>query len=220
MDRETGLRHAVILAEVQKHLDAAHDCVTNGTPEVAAAHANLVLLGDEVTYAISYEGVADKLRSRCVQALSGAFDAWEKALDDTITFREISDASKADMVIHFKNGVMMGKEPVAGYANWKRSLKADGPKVQTCVFKSDLQIRTINLDGKPMPFTCVRHEIAHEVGHILGLEDSETTGDLMGPLDVDHPVVGPQTYESSAVKHLRDEAHQVRTEALSKTQKS
>lgn len=207
---------ATVLAEVQKHLDCARDGMANGTPEVAAAHASLVLVGDEIKYSIQFEGVPDRLRARCKQALGGALDKWEQALDDTVTFREISDPANADVVVRFKPAVVMGKEPVAGYANWKRVLKSDGPKVQSVSFKSDLQIRTINLDGQPMPLECVRHEIAHEMGHILGLEDSESPRDLMGPLDVSRPVMGPQSYEVDAVRQLRSEARRLRTDALGK----
>jgi hypothetical protein len=210
---------SLLLPEVQKHLDDARECSINGNPHVAAAHADLVLLGDEVTYQVQFIGVPEKLRSRSMKALEGAFDLWEKALDDTISFREVMDPSQAEVIIRFKPGVNMGNEPVAGYANWKRTLKSDGPRVQEVSFKSDLQIRTINLDGAPMPFECVRHEIAHEVGHILGLEDSESTRDLMGPLDTERPISGPQSYEASAVRKLRDEAHRIRTDALAKVQK-
>jgi hypothetical protein len=211
-------RHATILSEVQKHLDEAHEGMSNGTPEVAVAHANLVLVGDEVRYSVEFVGIADRLHAKCTKALEGAIDKWEKALDDTVTFREVTDPATADVVVRFKQGVFMGSEPVAGYANWKRTFKADGPHVQSVSFKADLQIRTVNLDGQSMPFECVRHEIAHEVGHVLGLEDSDTTGDLMGPLDVNHPVSGPQSYEAEAVRQLRSDARRVRTDALAKVQ--
>lgn len=212
-------RVAALLPEVQKHLDQAREGMSSGMPEVAAAHANLILVDDEVKYSIQYVGIPDKLKARCTKALDGALDRWEKALGDTITFREVSDPNDAEVVVRFKPGVMMGKEPVAGYANWKRTLKVDGPRVQVMNFKSDLQIRTINLDGQPMPMECVRHEIAHEVGHILGLEDSDSTGDLMGPLDVDHPVGQPMPHEIEAVKELREEAHRLRTDALAKLER-
>ena len=55
---------SLLLPEVQKHLDDAKDCAANGTPQVAAAHADLILLGDEVTYNIQFLNVPDRLRSR------------------------------------------------------------------------------------------------------------------------------------------------------------
>lgn len=211
-----GARRAALLPEVQKHLDAAHDCASNGSPQVAAAHADLVLVGDAITVSVQFVGVSDRLHDRCTKALDGAMDAWTKALDGTVEFRNVTDPARADIVIRFKPSVLMGKEQVAGYANWKRLLKSDGGHLESSSFKADLQIRTSNLDGRPMPFDCVRHEIAHEIGHILGLEDSDAVGDLMGPLDVDHPVEGPLPFEALAVKQLRDEAHRIRTEALAK----
>jgi len=218
LDRLAGKNRAVILPEVQRHLDDAKECTLNGTPQVAAAHADLVLLGDEVRYSVQFVGVSEKLRARCLKSLEGALDSWERALDDTVSFREVTDPNEAEIVIRFKPNVMMGKEPVAGYANWKRTLHSDGPKVNEVKFRADLQIRTINLDGQPMALDCVRHEIAHEVGHILGLEDSDSTSDLMGPLDTSRPMHRPQPYEAQAVKKLREEARKIRTDALAKAQ--
>lgn len=206
--------HASILPEVQKHLDEARDGITNGELEIANAHADLILVSDDVKYCVQYVSVPEKLRPRCSKALGEALDEWQQALDKSIKFHKVDDPETADVVVRFKVGVMMGNEPVAGYANWKRTLKQDGSHVQVVSFKSDLQIRTLNLDGQPMPFDCVRHEIAHEFGHILGLEDSERTGDLMGPLDIDHPVGGPQTYEADAVRQLRADARRIKADAL------
>jgi predicted Zn-dependent protease len=208
-----------ILPEVQKQLDDARDCSTKGTLEIAIAHANLILVDDEVTYEIEYQGVPNDERGRCKKALDCALGAWQKALDQTLTFKAVADPEKADMVIRFKPNVMMGNEEVAGYVNWKRTLKADAGKVQTVNFKSVLQIRTISLNGELMPLECVRHEVAHEVGHVLGLDDSNTTGDLMGPLDINRPVGGPQPHEAAVIKRLRDEAHKLRADALSKCQR-
>lgn len=210
--------HAVsLLPEVQKQLDDARQCTTNGTPEVAAAHANLILVDDEVTYELEFDSaVPNGLRGRCKRAFDSAIGSWQKALENTVTFKAVTDPDKAEMVIRFKPSVLMGREEVAGYVNWKRTLKADAGKVQEVGFKSLLQIRTENLDGNPMPIDCVRHEVAHEVGHVLGLDDSDRTGDLMGPLDIEHPVGGPQPYESAAVRKLRDEAHRLRADALEK----
>jgi hypothetical protein len=66
----------------------------------------------------------------------------------------------------------------------------------------------------------MKHEIMHEMGHILGLEDSDRVGDLMGPLDVNHPVSGPKSYESEAVYELRSQADRIRKEVLAGQLKS
>jgi hypothetical protein len=108
----------------------------------------------------------------------------------------------------------MGKEPVAGFANWKRRIQTDGDKVVSATVTADLQIRTINLDGRPMPSDAMTHEVMHEVGHVLGLEDCDYLGELMGPLDVRRPVEAPLAHEADAVRDLRDEARRLKSQAL------
>ena len=210
-----GARKAVLLPEVNQHLEQARNELSNGRDEIAAAHADMVLIGDEVSYFVKFEeGVPKKLENKCKVALTSAFEAWEKSLGDTVTFVPVTDASKANIQVRFKRDVLMGKEPVAGFANWKRRITTDGDKVLTETVTADLQIRTINLDGRPMPSDAMTHEVMHEVGHVLGLEDCEHLGELMGPLDVRRPVEAPLAHEASAVRDLREEARRLKAQAL------
>jgi hypothetical protein len=206
-------RLAALLPEVQKHLDDARKCASDGSADVAVAHADLILLGDEIKYSVQFVDVPERLQSRSTKAMDAALAGWKDALEDTVGFRQVTDPNDAQVVIRFKKGVMMGKEPVAGFANWKRSLVCDGPRVQSSSFRATLQIRTLDLDGNPMPQECVRHEIQHEMGHVFGLEDSNSTGDLMGPLDMERPVARPRPYESDAVLQLRESARRIKAEA-------
>lgn len=210
-----GTRKVILLPEVNKHLDSARTEIANGHGEIAAAHADVVLIGDEVKYSVKFEeGVPKKLYAKCEQALDEAFDSWQQSLNDTVTFVPVEDPAKAHIQIRFKRDVLMGKEPVAGFANWKRKIQLDGDRVLSATVTADLQIRTVNLDGKAMPADAMTHEVMHEVGHVLGLEDCDHLGELMGPLDVRRPVDAPRSHEASAVRDLRDEAKRLKSEAL------
>jgi Zn-dependent peptidase ImmA (M78 family) len=62
----------------------------------------------------------------------------------------------------------------------------------------------------------MRHTCAHELGHVLGLDDSPFYGDIMGPLDLKHPVTDFEATELESLRAVRAEAEQVREQVLSK----
>ncbi len=203
---ETTARKVLLLPEVTRHMEQAHSSLTAGTLDIAAAHADVILVGGPVNYFIKYENVAQARQAVCERAFQYATSTWQTALDGSIQFHQVTDAAKADLIIRFRPSVQMKKEEVAGFANWKRTINMDGPKVTSCSYKADVQLRANSLDGDPMPLNSLRHSAMHELGHILGLDDSDRIGDVMGPLDMDHPVLKPLGYEVQAVKDLRQEA--------------
>ncbi len=209
-------RFATILPEIQKQLADGRRCVISGDLDVAIAHANLVLVSEQVAVCPKYDRVSASQKKICARALNASFAAWESALDQSIHFHLEDDPNKADIVINFKFDVRMGSEPVAGFTNWKRAIKSEGGKVTETSFKADVQVRTHDLNHSQMPFECIRQETEHELGHILGLEDSDTEGDIMAPLNLARPVSYPRSYEVNAVQKVRDEARRIRDEALAK----
>jgi len=204
---------APILPEVKKHLAAAHKYLASGSWEFAAAHADMVLISDDVGVAVKVDGVGESQRRDCMRALDACLDRWEEALGNTVRFHLESDPAKAELTVRFRKDVRMKREPVAGLTNWKRSISTTGGKVTDSSFKADIQVRTLDLDYRPLSYEAMRQEAEHEFGHVLGLEDSSHLGDLMGELDVMNLVSGPREYEILAVRNLRDEAKQLKTDA-------
>lgn len=205
---------ATILPEVQKHLSEAHRCATSGSLEFAIAHANLVLVSDQVSVCLKFESSSVSERAQCTRALNAGLLAWESVLDHSIQFRREEDPAKADIVFRFMSDVRMGRERVAGYTSWRRSIRSEGDRVMQVTFKADVQVRSRDLNRSAMSFESIRQESEHEIGHILGLEDSDRDGDLMGPLNPSHPVSTPRDYEVDAVRRVRNEARQIRDGAL------
>ena len=62
----------------------------------------------------------------------------------------------------------------------------------------------------------MRHAAMHEFGHVLGLDDSPREGDVMGPLDIDHPVSAPSALEVQTVLSFRAQAQQIIDEAAAR----
>ncbi len=201
---------ATILNEVKKHLAVGQKCYTDGSYDLAEAHANLVLISDNVSVGIKYENVNDNQQQLCRRALEASLKEWEVRLGDSIHFNIIDDSTKADLAVRYRPDVRMGIEQVAGMTNWTRTLhKANGDTQSS--FKADVQVRERDTSFKPMSFEAMRQETEHEIGHCLGLDDSNAAGDLMGPLDLAHLVSSPREWEVAAVKSVRDQARQLRS---------
>jgi len=207
-------RTAQVLPEVRKQLNDAHECVQSGSLDYAIAHANLVLVADSLSVCLKFENMSEAEKKTCTRAFNASLDAWQAALDNTIHFRIEDDPAKADIAVRFRSDVRMGKEAVAGFTNWSRTIRSEKNRVVEAQFKADVQVRERDLNRSPMSFEVIRQEAEHEIGHILGLDDSDLEGDLMGPLNMAHPVKGPRDYEIDAVRQLRDEAKQIKANAL------
>jgi predicted Zn-dependent protease len=210
----------LVLEEVRNHLNEAQKNFDKGTFDLAMAHADMVLVSDEIKVSYVFQNVPDNIRPSALKAMEQALETWETALSRTIRFEMVASPEAADVQIRFKPDVRMGREPVAGFANWKRVITTEDDGRVHAKFTADLQIRTMTLSWKPMSLEAMRHEIMHEIGHVLGLEDCDNSGDIMGPLDMSKPVAAPRPYEVQAVLDIRRHASRIRREARAQVFKS
>ncbi len=206
---------APLLPEIERHIVEAKTDYDRGEFGAARAHAQAVLVGDEITYDVSFVSTSEREQASCRKSLKAAFTTWERELMGTLRFREVPRDEHGRISIVFKPSVRMGAEEVAGFTNWSRRITMDGDKWIDTSFHADMQLRTRDLDFNAMSFEAMRHEGCHEIGHVLGLDDSPHHGDLMGPLEIAHPVNGPTALEASSVRNLRDEARRINDDAQS-----
>ena len=184
-------------------------CLASGDRDLAAAHARLILVSHQIKIRLSTAGYSPSAAARCRRALVEACDIWQSALDDSFEFIQ----TPADIYAIFQPDVRLQGEPVAGYVRWQRTLQADAGKVVVQGYRADMQLRTVTPGGQPMPAAAMRHEACHELGHVLGLDDTEKLGAVMGPLDIEHPASGPTVAEVATVRQIRQDANQLLTDS-------
>lgn len=211
---------APVMREALRFLADAHRSLAAGQPAFAAAVAGAVLISDEVSVNVNLNEVPKAQRADCKRALSEALATWQSVLDNQLKFRMEDDPAKADVTVSYQPEVRMEQDAVAGLTTWKRSIHAANGHVTAYSAKTEVEVRTRDLHFHRMPFEAMRQATMHEFGHVLGLEDSEHVGDLMGELDPAHPVSAPRDYEVSAVKMLRQEAKEIKDEAEATKQTS
>lgn len=200
-------REAPVLPEIRQHLAEGEACLSTD-PAMARAHARAVLGGEDVTVAVDLDTVPRERRTACRNAVDEALDAWETAVGDGFRLRRAEEGRHCAITIRFLPDVRENGEPVAGYVNWKRTVDGREGRVT-----GDVQVRTERTDGSEMPMRAMRHSVLHEMGHLLGLDDSDGEGEAMSPLDTAHPVSAPSDAEVAAVRRLRAEAERILREA-------
>lgn len=132
---------------------------------------------------------------------------WEGALGGRVFV--VVESGPVDVWVRFQPDVCIDGAEVAGHATWTRGVlnpEVD-PKV---VLTARVAIRTLRPDDKPMTFAQLRACAAHELGHVLGLQDSENEADLMGPMNFDHPVLAINPAEVANLIAARREAEAIR----------
>ncbi len=195
---------AAIHPSVAEHLDNARIQAQLGKADEAASYAQAMLMGGKITVSVDYGNTPIKQISECDEAIKGAFDMWETALNHEVHFAKVEFGQPADVKIKFDQNTKLKNQIVSGYINWSRTVEDtnDGPIPH---FKADVFLRTTDPSGTPMHAKAMRHTCGHEFGHMFGLDDVKEVGMLMGPINVRCPVAAPCESEIETVKAIRAE---------------
>ncbi len=196
-----------LLPELEKHRQFAIQALNSGNASAANA-ASDVLGMKKITYRFQKGAPATGK-----QAVVEAIGRWEQLLKRDIQFVEAFSFQEPDVLITFETQLGANGKHFGGFTSWKRQVLRFEGGTYEAKLRASVQLRTVTPKGKPMELAQMRHAAMHELGHILGLDDSLEQGDVMGPLDLSRPVIEPKTDEVAELLKLRQDAQDIRTRA-------
>lgn len=190
-----------IQPRVHEFLARAERCLQEGRANEAKTVAEMLLLRRDLRFALDLSGLSPGRQADARRAAVGAAEAWTAALDGAVRFVEAPWRS-ADVRISFVPSVRQSGCEVAGFAVWRRQLLNWRGDEFTYQVTADVQVRSVLPGGTPMSAAAMRHTCLHELGHVLGLDDSNRPGEAMSVLSPSNPVSRPSQAEAESLREV------------------
>jgi hypothetical protein len=203
---------ARVVPDLLTHLKYAHEGIESGQWSAASAHTDAILLTPRVLIAIRFETEREDLKDLGNQAATAAFRLWERTLGYELSYVPAEDAD-ADIVLTFQERRIGRGHGQAGYARWKRTVTLWPTGATETKLHATVEMRMLDFGGKPMNLDCLTQLTAHELGHVMGLKDSNKVGEIMGPMDLRKPVSKPSDSEVEGLLSVREEAWDIKRQA-------
>ncbi|MBI5833990.1 MAG: redoxin domain-containing protein [Armatimonadetes bacterium] len=177
---------------------------------------------------INVSAAPAQLRRGCYSAVIEAMEAWNKALPDVVSFEATSDEDLANVNLIYDydvvandtaNPAAAGQPPavrrVCGITNTQ--MPCAGHEVDRSALVR-IAIFQGGLGTPPHGRHSWLHVAAHELGHVLGLDESGSNADIMGPdLHSGEASIAPTADDAARVKQIIDAADRFAALARAKT---
>ncbi|MBA4291471.1 hypothetical protein C0431_00710 [bacterium] len=184
---------------VVKALQEATEAQTKRDYQLSLALLHGIIYNDGVKIAIDPDGLTPTPAAR--QGLTNALNSWEKALEKDNPIQFISDPTKAHLTLQFVDKVPRSGHDALGLIELKKRYSWNRTRYEIEI-SGTIYVQT-HFNRIPLTSSQFTEVIAHELGHLLGLDDLNQTGQLMGPMILDQPVSGPNARETYAVQIVR-----------------
>jgi len=185
---------------VIKSLQEASEAQSKRDYQLSLALLHGVIYNDGVKVAVSGSFPNQSAKD----GLNRALDTWSRALQKDDPIELTTNPSTANIKIEFVEKVPRSGHDALGLIELKKQYRWNKSRYETEV-TGTIYIQT-HYDRNPLNATQYAEVIAHELGHLLGLDDMPNTGQLMGPMIVDKPITSPNQRETYAVQFVRNQA--------------
>lgn len=202
-----------IQPRIHEFLGRAEQCLADGRTSEARTVAEMLLFRRDLRYKVDFSGLSKDKAEEAHGALVEAMDEWSRSLSNMVVFVPATGRF-ADLRISFVPAVRSGGCDVAGHAVWRRQvLNWRGDQFSYQV-SADIMIRTTLPGGSEMTRDMMRHTALHELGHVLGLNDSRRGGEAMSALNPFSPIRQPSADEVLSLNNVFEVAGMFLTQAM------
>jgi predicted Zn-dependent protease len=170
-------------------------------PQKALAMLEVLVISTPLDVIADYSGVPENLRDEYADAVADAFGMWERSLGSDFPLRLVRKSNSA-IRLTFASSIRGGEPNQKGEFYVTRRIQW-GDAFHSGEIDGHFTIVKLATKDRYMTGKEIKHIVAHEVGHSLGLADSESLERIMGPVMLGNPFARVTSDEVRQVKEIR-----------------
>ena len=186
------------------HLDQSRIQFESGNLGESVAHSRLILHDQGLKVFVEHE-VASKSQEKSAER---AIAFWNEVLGSG-SLERTDRAESADVTIVYQAEVNIGGTPVGGYCSQSRFVGRGESGEAKPEYRATIVARTRMPNGQELNEDCLVNIVAHEIGHVYGLNDCTDPGHLMSALNPSRPKFSLQSDELEALQRFRLTAFEI-----------
>lgn len=183
-------------------LEQARQAMEEGNVAMAQAYTRLVLHDQGLKVYVDLSEAPESLKEDAAVAAHEAIDYWNSTVGSS-SLTLVESAQEAQVQIVYRREVILRGIQVGGYCSQTRSVTANGSGEATSEYYATIFARYELPGGRRLNGASLKNIVAHEIGHIYGLNDCVEPGHLMSALDPSKPKFDLHADEMTALRQLR-----------------